>query len=94
MNFVLFDTARLENKAPYENSVYGVHHRLYQLGLLPKDTDIRWTPKDETQNLRIESGRPNLDNEIKIVYDNMPHLTDDEFVKGILPELKEKYGVE
>ncbi len=91
MNFVLFDTVKLENKAPYENCVYGVHHRLHQLGLIPQDTGICWTSGDET---RIEVGRPNLDNEIKMVYDNIPHLTDDEFVGKILPELKEKYGVE
>jgi len=94
MNFVLFDTIRLENKAPYENSVYGVHERLHQLGLIPKETCIRWTPKDENQGIRIEAGRPNLDNEIKTVYDSMPHLTDDDFVRKILPELKEKHGVE
>ena len=94
MNFALFDTMRIENKPPYENCVYGVHHRLSQLGLIPKDTDIRWMPKDESQSLRIETGRPNLDDEIKIIYDNMPHLTDNEFVRGILPELREKYGVE
>lgn len=94
MNFVLFDTICIENKPPYENCVYGVHHRLYQLGLIPESTDIRWIPKDKNQETRIEAGRPNLDNEIKSVYDSMPHLTDDKFVEQILPELREKYGVE
>jgi len=94
MNFVLFDTIRHENKAPYENCVYGVHCRLSQLGLVPKDTDILWIPKDESQKVRIEDGRSNLCDEIRIVYDNMPHLTDDDFVRGILPALREKYGLD
>jgi hypothetical protein len=92
MNFVLFDNIKFEDKPPFENCVYGVHYRLSQLGLIPNKTDIRWSlGKSE---FRVEAGRPNIENEIRIAYDNITHLTDNKFVGKILPELKAKYGVE
>ena len=94
MNFVLFDTIAYAHKPPYQNCVYGVHRRLCDLGLIPEDMDIRWTLKGGSTEVRIENGRHGIDSEIRIVYGNMPHLTDDEFVETILPALKEKYGVD
>lgn len=91
MNHAVFDTAALPGSPAFENCVYGVHYRLLKLGLTKDINDIRWTRPDGS--VRLENGRPGLDREIDINYDNRPHLTDNEFVSANLAEWKNKLGL-
>ena len=91
MNHAVFDTSALPGSPAFENCVYGVHYRLLKLGLTKDINDIRWNRPDGS--VRIENGRPGLDKEIDINYDNRPHLTDNEFVSANLAEWKNKLGI-
>ncbi len=78
MNHALFDIAELPGSPPFECCVIGVEHRLRHLGVLHEPTDIRWFGPDGA--VRVENGRPGLEQEIAIEYSSRPELTDDKFV--------------
>ncbi len=78
MNHALFDTSELPGSQPFESCVIGVEHRLRYLGVMYEQTDIRWFGQDGA--VRVESGRPGLEEEIAIEYSSRPELTDDSFV--------------
>ncbi len=88
MNRALFDDKDLPGSPRFQNAVYGVHYRLSRLELAPAGTGIVWADG------RIETGRPGLEKEIDAAYKLRPRLTDDRFVRRILSELKEKYGLD
>lgn len=92
MNRALFDDKHLPNKMPFDYSVRGVHHRLWRLGLMPMQTGIVWPDG------RVEEERPGLGHEIGVAYNatiflSRERLVDDNFVLGVLPQLKQKYKV-
>jgi len=78
MNYALFDTAELPSSPAFDGCVIGVEHRLRRLGVLCEPTDIRWFGQDGA--VRVEKGRPGLEQEIEIAYSSRPELTDDKFV--------------
>ncbi len=92
MNHALFDTAELPGSPPFECCVIGVEHRLRHLGVIYERTDIRWFGPDGA--LRLETGRPGLEEEIALAYCSRPELSDDSFVNPArIQRWKQEMGI-
>ncbi len=65
----------------FENSVWGVKYRLYSLGLLPGPY------------CRDEKGRSGQAEEIDMIYNEYPEITDNDFIKETIDGLRKEVGL-